>query len=48
MQRVTHDSLIRFRAPPVLSEALQREASRKGMNLSEFLRSIAREKVGMS
>ena len=48
MPRLTHDDTIKFRAPPILTSALQREAGRKGMNLSEFLRSIAREKVGLS
>jgi uncharacterized protein (DUF1778 family) len=48
MQRVTHDELIRFRATPMLRDAANRAAEERGMNLSEFLRSAVREKVGLS
>lgn len=48
MQRVTHDELIRFRATPMLRSAAARAAEERGMNLSEFLRTAVREKVGIS
>jgi len=48
MRRITHDELIRFRATPMLRNAASRAAEERGMNLSEFLRSVVREKVGLS
>lgn len=48
MQKATQDNAIRFRAPAVLVDALASHASRRGMTLSEFMRSIAREKVGLN
>lgn len=36
-----------FRASPPLVNALSEQARRAGCSVSEFLRSIAREKVGL-
>jgi len=47
MQKATQDNAIRFRAPAVLVDALMSHASQRGMSLSEFMRSIARAKVGL-
>lgn len=39
--------MIAFRASPVLATAIYRRAEEAGCSVSEFLRSIAREKVGL-
>ena len=48
MHRITHDTRIEFSAPKFLADAIANEAAQRGMNLSEFLRSIVREKVGLN
>lgn len=39
--------MVAFRASPALVEALSERAEMAGCSLSEFIRSIAREKVGL-
>jgi len=48
MEKPQQDHAIRFRAPEVLVSAVSRHATERGMTLSEFMRSIAREKVGLN
>ncbi|RIV83379.1 ribbon-helix-helix protein, CopG family [Aurantiacibacter zhengii] len=48
MHRTIHCTPIKFHAPQKLVDAIHEEAARQGMNLSEFMRSIAREKVGLN
>ena len=38
---------ITFRASPLVAEHLIRSAERSGVSLSEYLRGIVREKVGL-
>lgn len=46
--RAIQTKSIHFRAPGILAERLADNASARGMSVSEFLRSIAREKVGLN
>ena len=48
MTRPTQDVQIHFRANAILAHALIRRANRAGLSLSEFMRSIARERVGLN
>lgn len=48
MHHCLKNSHIKFRAAPILATALSKAAAKRGMNLSEFMRSIASEKVGLN
>lgn len=46
--RIAHQSkVIQFRASDGLTAALRARADRAGVSVSEYLRTIAREKVGL-
>lgn len=44
---ILNTQFVTFRAPPVLVAALSQRAEQAGCSVSEYLRSIAREKVGL-
>ena len=48
MQPVRQSVPLKFRASPILADLLHKRARESGVNLSEYIRSIAREKVGLS
>lgn len=47
MREGHYSNLVAFRANPVLVAALAERAQRSGCSISEYLRSIVREKVGL-
>jgi hypothetical protein len=47
MRHVHHSNLVAFRAGDRLVAALQARAQASGVSVSEYLRTIAREKVGL-
>ena len=48
MHRITNDTRITCRLPDVVVRRLAEQAAARAMNLSEYMRSIAREKVGLN
>ena len=48
MKSPMKNAAIKVRLPEVLARAVENAAADRGMNLSEFIRSIAREKVGLA
>jgi hypothetical protein len=47
MREAHNSNLVAFRAGDRLVSALQQRARESGVSVSEYLRTIAREKVGM-
>lgn len=48
MRQVHHDSAVVFRASDTLVSALAERARASGVSVSEYLRGVVREKVGLS
>lgn len=47
MRDAHHNNIVQFRAGDRLVSELQQRARASGVSVSEYLRTIAREKVGM-
>lgn len=47
MREIRHPNLVIFRAGDGLVAALKKSAQDNGVSVSEYLRTIAREKVGL-
>jgi predicted HicB family RNase H-like nuclease len=47
MRHLNTSEMVAFRASPALVKALSDRAERAGCSVSEYIRSIARERVGL-
>jgi hypothetical protein len=47
MRQPTHENMVAFRASDTLVAALANRARKSGVTVSEYLRGVVREKVGL-